>query len=330
MLQRSILFMISILFISTVAMAQNPSAKTAEHIRYYFVFRQLSLLNQKAVVAEGKGEDGSRYRQHYKKFAKLNDHQMSQLDQIANDCLREIAVYEARGKQLVNEARARILEGNLEQGAPLPEPPAELKKIEAERDWVIKGAYRRLIDAFGETEFRRFNERIEKSVQVNPMQISGRDGGSREISTILPEVGMVNGFTMIQEVDGEVLLYAATNLSYETAIYYTPITVGSIYQEDTGTLLAQAVADEYPYTQVILSTPALQAINYLGFGDHGLRLQIGGSSYLDPYCFRNIIPGVYLSEMTWIGCDCNCTVPILQQIIFLGSTYEALTSQGNM
>jgi hypothetical protein len=328
MFQRFILCAISVLFLLTGAMAQNPSPKTPEHLRYYFVFRQLSLLDQKAVAAERKGEGGTKYRQHYKKFALLNDHQMSQLDQIAKECLREVAAYDARIKQVVNEARAGIRAKKLEAGTPLPEPSAELKQIGIERDRIIRRAYRRLLDALGETEFKRFNEVIEKSVRVNTAQIGGRESVSRENRTIVPVGGMVHGVSMIQEADGNVLLYTATELDYATYTYYDGGIDGLIFNANTDALLAELIVVNGPTAEVIVTIPAIQGTSYLGYGGHFLVPVIYNSAHLyyDPYCFsRACNPSTGGSEMTFTGCGSDCSV--FRQVIPLGVTLGSVTTQ---
>jgi hypothetical protein len=329
MLHRFILFVISILFISTGAVAQKLSAKTPEHLRYYFVFRQLSLLNQKAVAAERKGEDGSRYRLHYKKFAQLNDHQMSQLDQIANECLREVAVYDGRVKQLVNEARARIAGGKLEPGVSKPEPSAELKQIDAERDQIIRRAYSRLLSAFGEVEFKRFNERIERSIRINPIQVGARRGETREHPTLANEEAKVNGISMIQEVDGIVQLYTATLLDATVYQFYDAAVVGAIYEGNPPVFKGEAGQFEGMIAEVLLTIPALPATEYFGLGDHYVipYYYFGELGWYDPYCFSQTLPLQHPGEMTWFA-PCNCTCYSFGPYIYMGSTIDGIITQG--
>lgn len=326
MLQRVVLLAFSVVLMLTGAMAQNPSPKTPEHLKYYFVFRQISLLNQKAVAAERKGEDGSRYRLHYKKFALLSDRQMSQLDQIANDCLREVAGYDARIKQLVNEVRARIPGGKLEPGRPLPKPPAELRQIDAERDRVIMRAYTRLLDAFGETEFRRFNERIGKSVRINTSQIGARESGSREIPVLPGEwQATVYGVSIIQENGGTVLLYSATSIDGPGANAYDCIAIGSIYETDFSNLKSQGTVIGWPIAEVMISTPALQGTAYAGVGDHMVNAYISwpNGSWYDPACLSVIFDQPILdNERTWFGCGCNCPGTTPNPLIYLGMTID--------
>jgi hypothetical protein len=329
MFRRFIMFAISVLFLSAGVVAQNLSPQMPEHLRYYFVFRQLSLLNQKAVAAERKGEDSSKYRLHYKNFAKLSDRQMSQLDQIANDCLREVASYDDRIKQLVNEARAGLQGRKLEPGMPAPEPSAELKQIDAERDRVIRRAYTQLIDSFGEREFRRFNERIGKSVRVNPIQVGARKGESREIPAVASEAGMVNGITMIQEVDGNVLFYTVTILDALTYFYYNSATVGSLYNGDTNSLIYSADALGGEIAEVMATIPALPNTTYVGLGQH----YVVSISYVEPYgwfnpfCFGyDDFPLPDVGERTFTGSEGQCYSPT--PYIHLGYTLKSIVTQG--
>jgi hypothetical protein len=331
MLRRSVLFAICAVLLSTGSMAQNPSPKTPEYLRYYFAFRQLSLLNQKAVAAERKGEDGSKYRLHYKNFALLNDRQMSQLDQIANDCLRDVAAFDTRIKQLVNEARARIPGSKLEPGVPLPEIISELKQIDAERDRIIRQSYTRLIDAFGETEFKRFNEKIEKSVRVNPVQVGARGGEPLGQTTLANQEAGVNGVSIIQEVDGAVQLYAATLLDAAVIAFYDAGIVGSIYEGNPGVRKALAEGFGWQIAEVVVTTPALPATEYVGLGDHFVvpyYYDPAGGGWYDPYCFsRRYEPIPHLGEMTWLVGP-ECAGYSLTPYIYLGTTYDSIITQG--
>jgi hypothetical protein len=178
--QRIILASLSVIFLVTISIAQIPPTKPPEHLRYYVLFRHLALLNQKAAEVERTGEDGSKYRHHYKNFAVLSNHQESQLKQIADDCLREVSTLDARAKQLVVESRAKMPTGGLEAGARWPTPSAELKQIDAERDQAMKRAYTQLRESFGEAEFNRFNQIIKKVVQLDAQVAGTRTGGPRK------------------------------------------------------------------------------------------------------------------------------------------------------
>jgi hypothetical protein len=178
--RRLILLTIGIAFFSVAVRAQSSPQKPPEHFKYFLVFRHTALLNQKAAEMERKGEDGSKFRNHYKNYAALNDLQVSQLNQVAQDCLREVGVIDARIKQIVTESRARIPGGRLEPGQPLPQPTAELKELDQERDQIIRSHYMKLRDRFGEAEFKRFAQVVEKSVRLNVTPVGEREGGPRK------------------------------------------------------------------------------------------------------------------------------------------------------
>jgi len=181
--QRFVLLTIAMVTLMIGAAAQNPTpTKPPEHVRYYFVFRHLALLNQKAVEAERRGEDGKEFREHYKNYAKLSDTQMNQLNQAATDCLRDLAPLDARIKQLVTASRARVPDRKIAPNSTPPEPPAELKELDKERDQIMRRAYTRLREAFGEVEFSRFAGVIEKSVRLSATPGGARAGGPRKLS----------------------------------------------------------------------------------------------------------------------------------------------------
>jgi hypothetical protein len=180
MLQRIIVGSLCIILLMTVSLAQNPPQKPAEHWRYYIVFRHISVLNQKAADAERKREDSSKFRQHYKNYAALSELQANQLNQIANDCLSEVAPLNERIRQMVAESRAKIPGGKLVPGQPLPQSNPALKEIDSEREAVIRRHYMRLRETFGEAEFKRFNVVIEKSVRLNFTPVGARESGPRK------------------------------------------------------------------------------------------------------------------------------------------------------
>jgi hypothetical protein len=183
MSQRLVLLAVSMMAFMISAVAQNPApTKPPEHVRYYFVFRHLALLNQKAVEAEKRGEDGKKFREHYKNYAKLNDGQVDQLNQVAADCLLDIAPLDARIKQMVAASRARVPDRKIAPSSSLPEPTAELKELDKERDQIMRRAYTRLREAFGEAEFNRFSGVIEKSVRLSATPVGAREGGPRKLS----------------------------------------------------------------------------------------------------------------------------------------------------
>jgi hypothetical protein len=180
MLHRIIIGSLSIILLATVSLAQNPPQKPAEHWRYYIVFRHINVLNQKAADAERKGENSSKFRQHYKNYAALSTLQASQLNQIAIDCLSEIAPLNERIRQMVAESRAKIPGGKLLPGQPLPQSTPALKEVDSEREAVIRRHYMKLRETYGEAEFKRFNEVIEKSVRLTFTPTGARGSGPRK------------------------------------------------------------------------------------------------------------------------------------------------------
>jgi hypothetical protein len=331
MFQRSILFAIGIVFLTTGILAQNPSANLPAHLRSYFVFRQLSLLEQKAVAAEKKGEDGSRYRLHYKKFASLDDSEMTQLNQIASDCLRDLAPLDDRVKELIAEARVKVGASKFGSVVSSPTLSAELKQIGANRDQIIRQADARLLAAFGEAEFKRFSEVIEKSLRVKETRVGADKNRSNEAPTFAPEGGMVHGISMIQELDGEIQLYTATEIDFQTALYYNAIVYGLIINNDTGDVLSEFATENIQIAEVIATAPELPATNYIAYGEHIVRaIYPGVAGYKDPFCFSQlpipIFPGG--PEVQIVGSPGECYLPIITQTPVLGLTVDTISTPG--
>jgi hypothetical protein len=151
--------------IKTKPQAQAPQASPLPRaVLYWLMFQHIKTLNSMAEKLEAENKDGRPYRDHYKINAKLDDMQMVQLNQIVEDCYRDVSEMDRRAKALIDEARARVPGGKLEPGQIPPSPPAQLKEMQKERDAMVEGAYNRLRETFGMKEFERFNKFVNEKV----------------------------------------------------------------------------------------------------------------------------------------------------------------------
>jgi hypothetical protein len=138
-----------------------------EFVVYRQLFRHVAFLKQKADEIEKKGADGSALRGHYKQQAKLNEHEVRALEEIATACNADVEQLDRKAKKLVDEFRARHPGGRLAAGEVPPTPPAELNSLWEERNRVVLQAREGLRAAFGEQEFQRFEQHVKQGITPN-------------------------------------------------------------------------------------------------------------------------------------------------------------------
>lgn len=149
----------------------KPSAQSKQTIRqqdiYEQMFRHYAALQNKAQIAERDGQDGVALRTFYQRQGKLTGQQTSQLDAVASDCISELERLDARAKQVVDEARARVPGGQLKKGETPPPPPAELYDLQQKREAKVLQAKDQLNAKFGDAEFARFDEFVQRTIAAN-------------------------------------------------------------------------------------------------------------------------------------------------------------------
>ena len=141
---------------------QRIPAPTA--VVYSALFHHVTGVIQQADETQRQGKDASSLRALFRDKANLSDVQARDLDRIATDCVREVAVQDALAQQIIGAFKARFPPGRLPAGVKLPPPPPELKQMQEERDAMILRARDRLRVALGENEFQRFDEFVTKRV----------------------------------------------------------------------------------------------------------------------------------------------------------------------
>lgn len=147
--------------------ATNSAPQNADipkHVAYGLFFGEMAAFKKKAEENERQGLDGSSLRRHHKLRAGLNDQQAQILDSIANDCNEAVIGLNERARKIINKDRARHPHGRLNEGEPLPLPPDELRTLEDQRTTTVLGAREKLRQAFGEKEFRRFDDFVQQDI----------------------------------------------------------------------------------------------------------------------------------------------------------------------
>lgn len=151
------------------ATSNNKSApQQAKSIPDYAVYRQMFhhhiALKEKAQELEGQGKSGKSLRSFYQREANLNDDEARAFDEIASKCEQDVAQQDAKAKAIIDTGLARYPGGKVPQGEKMPEAPAELKALWEERNAIILRARDHLRAAFGEREFQRFEEFVQRNV----------------------------------------------------------------------------------------------------------------------------------------------------------------------
>jgi cell division protein ZapA (FtsZ GTPase activity inhibitor) len=141
-----------------------------ERILYRHLFRHAAEFKRKGDEAEKEGKDATNFRRFFKNKAELDNAQARALDEVAENCDREMRQLDERAKALLAGVRAQYPDGQLPAGQAPPRPPAELRQLSEERDAVVLRARDRLREVLGEGEFKRFDKfvktRVARDVQA--------------------------------------------------------------------------------------------------------------------------------------------------------------------
>jgi hypothetical protein len=138
--------------------------ETPERFIYRFTFKYLEDAKRRAEEARVKGEDASKLRAFYQKGAALDDAQTSLVEQIATENNAEVARQDKKARQIIDKFRAKYPGGKVPDGEPMPQAPAELAALQAERDAIILKGRDRLRAALGDDAFGRFDAFVHSQI----------------------------------------------------------------------------------------------------------------------------------------------------------------------
>lgn len=147
------------------AEARPESPEIPQDVVYGQVFRHIKELLKKADDEERQGREGAHFRTLYKRMAKLNEQQSKLLDDVASETNAEIEKLNRRANHIIEKLRAQHPDGKLARGERPPAPPAELAELSVKRRDLVLQARSRLHAAYGEEEFRRFDEFVQQRVK---------------------------------------------------------------------------------------------------------------------------------------------------------------------
>ena len=143
---------------------QSQKVSPPPQVVYSALFHHVVAVKEQAEAEERQGKDASSLRSLFREKADLSEVQAHLLTAIATDCVREVAVQDARAQEIINAFRLRFPPGKLPIGVKLPPPPPELAQMQEERDAMILRARERLRLSLGEDEFQRFEGLVTRRV----------------------------------------------------------------------------------------------------------------------------------------------------------------------
>jgi hypothetical protein len=148
-----------------------PRSLAPTHVVYSALFHHVVDVMREADEMQRQGKDTSPLRSFFQRKANLNEFQARILDTVADDCVRQLDVQDARAQLIINEFRKRFPPGKLPPGVKLPPPPPELTQMQEERDAMILRARDRLRVALGDDEFQRFEGFVTERVASGIMPV---------------------------------------------------------------------------------------------------------------------------------------------------------------
>ncbi len=150
------------------SLGQPPQQGTAgplpESVKYWVLFRHLTVLEAKALEVERHGKDGTPYRTMFRESAKLTEAQAARLSSIAADCIARVEEKDREALAIIHAARAAVPSGKWKKDEIPLEPPAELGRLQRERDELIDAARENLHLALGDKEFARLQGFVDEKI----------------------------------------------------------------------------------------------------------------------------------------------------------------------
>lgn len=144
-----------------IAPSTSQSDAMPPEARYLILFRRLagSPSQNQSNQAEAPVQRPN-YRVVFQRSAHLSDEEARALNQIAENCMQKVAELDKRAREITAAHRAENPSRNVAPGDPLPPPPKELAQLQQDRNNVILQAIEQIRIAFGDTEFKRFDEYV--------------------------------------------------------------------------------------------------------------------------------------------------------------------------
>ena len=135
-----------------------------ENAVYNEFFYHVTFLRKKADKEEKAGKDAGLLRAFYKRQAKLDDAQNEKVSKAASDLERELDVMDKKARKVIDKFRADVKAMDIKPGQKMPDPPAELKTMQAERDALVLRARDGLRASVGDEAFGRLDQYVRQNI----------------------------------------------------------------------------------------------------------------------------------------------------------------------
>lgn len=135
-----------------------------ENAVYNEFFYHVNFLRKKADKEEKAGKDAKSLRAFYKRQAKLDDAQNEKVSKAASDLERELDLMDKKARKVIDKFRADVKAMDIKPGQKMPEPPAELKSMQAERDALVLHARDNLRANLGDDAFGRLDQYVRQNI----------------------------------------------------------------------------------------------------------------------------------------------------------------------
>jgi hypothetical protein len=315
-------WLVLILGMAFVAIAQESQRYVPEHIIYRTLFHTIFLLNEKADEAEQKGQsnEAKAFRRMFRQDAELSDEHATILDRIAAECEQAIRVVDAKAQAIIQIRRAHYPNGRLRPGQqPLP-PSPELAALQQERDALIWRYRNRLQEAFGETEWERFKKSVPPRI-ASGVKISQANPRAHSIvKANFVKASLKAGITQVQS---QSVITGSTQISYDaftnivTAISTTELDFAALdwymgrvvchVRDVHGNLLAVGQADDIGHSGSVSTTKQITGQDQMTYSAQGfysarpdiLDPDLGGQR-IDYWNFQDVIRGAEGGTTYWI------------------------------
>jgi hypothetical protein len=135
-------------------------------VLFGFLFNNIAALNEIAESDEkaGKHISAAAWRTHDQRAAGLNDAEGEILQEVTQDCVRNLKEKDAQIKASADKART-----DLDPAKPVP-PPPELVQLVAERRAIVKDHIEKLREALGDSSFKKLDTYVHAMFHMQETQ----------------------------------------------------------------------------------------------------------------------------------------------------------------
>src|SRR5262245_61064221 len=146
------------------------------HAVYGLLFKQIIVINQKVAADKASGQSPTAFqsmRQSFKRHLNLTDAQDIILDDIANECEREVGLIDQQAMVIIQAYWAKYPPGISYTKENRPKRPKELEELQDKRDEIILKYRDRLRQQLGDKEFEKFESSLYRNFGAKITTVPG-------------------------------------------------------------------------------------------------------------------------------------------------------------